>query len=272
MARTRPAWRRRTAVAGAALAALAVAGAAGAGGDGAEAAPIVLREGFDSRAEWASRLSRSNDRTDAHAAIVSAPGRTGRALRVTYPSGEYGGGAGVQFALRLRPRNDLYLRYRVRFDRRFDFVRAGKLPGLAGGDANSGGDIPNGRDGWSGRLQWLSGGRVENYMYLPTSEDFGSHFRWRRARLERGEWNCLEMRYRLNRPGRSDGRIQSWIGGRRVLDRGGLRFRNTGSLRIDQVFFSTFFGGNDDDYAPGRRQVAWFDDLAVSTGRIGCRR
>jgi hypothetical protein len=259
-------------VACAGLAALAAAGAAGAGDDRAEAAPVVLREGFDSPSKWASRLSRSNDRTEAHAAIVSAPGRPGRALRVTYPAGEFGGRAGVQFALRLRPRDDLHLRYRVRFDRRFDFVRAGKLPGLAGGDANSGGDIPDGRDGWSGRLQWLGGGGIENYMYLPTSDDFGTHFVWRRARLSRGDWNCLEMRYRLNRPGRSDGRIQSWLDGRPVLNRGGLRFRDTGALRIDQVFFSTFFGGNDDDYAPGRPQVAWFDDLAVSTGRIGCGR
>jgi hypothetical protein len=177
----------------------------------------------------------------------------------------------VQFELPLkRPGTDMHLRYRVLFPRSFDFVLAGKLPGLAGGEANSGGDVPDGSDGWSGRLQWLKGGRVENYMYLPTSDGFGTHYPWR-GRVNRGSWNCLEMRYRLNTPGRSDGRIVSWLNGRQVLSRGGLRFRDTGRLRIDQLYFSTFFGGNTGEYAPERSQFAWFDDFVVSTGRIGCR-
>lgn len=261
---------RLTRVLGAAtFAAAALAGAAVVGDVAtASAAPRVLTEGFESPSRWSDRLSR---RDSQRAAIVPAPGRPGRALRVRYPAADIGGGAGVQFELPLRRRgDDLHLRYRVRFQRGFDFVLAGKLPGLAGGDANSGGDVPNGSDGWSGRLQWLQGGRVENYMYLPTSDGFGTHFPWR-GRLSRGSWNCLEMRYRLNTPGRSNGRIMSWLNGRPVLDRSGLRFRDTRSLRIDQVYFSTFFGGNTDDYAPERAQFAWFDDFVVSTGRIGCR-
>ena len=36
----------------------------------------------------------------------------------------------------------------------FDFVRAGKIPGLAGGRTNTGGRKPDGTDGWSARMMW----------------------------------------------------------------------------------------------------------------------
>ena len=62
---------------------------------------------------------------------------------------------GAQWRLELGDDYDeLYLTYRVRFADEFNFVKGGKLPGLVGGEANTGGRVPTGRDGWSARMMW----------------------------------------------------------------------------------------------------------------------
>ena len=61
--------------------------------------------------------------------------------------------------------DDLYCSYYVRFAPGFDYVKGGELPGLAGGAANTGGNKPTGRDGWSARMMWRTGGEVVQYVY-----------------------------------------------------------------------------------------------------------
>lgn len=75
--------------------------------------------------------------------------RWGRSLRVLYLKGGFGpdeGGALWRLDLG-RNYEELYLSYWVQFDLGFDFVKGGKLPGLVGGQANSGGDKPDGLTG-----------------------------------------------------------------------------------------------------------------------------
>ena len=50
---------------------------------------------------------------------------------------------------------------------RIDFVKGGKLPGLFGGEGNTGGGIPTGMDGFSARMMWRGSGRVVQYVYYP---------------------------------------------------------------------------------------------------------
>jgi hypothetical protein len=70
---------------------------------------------------------------------------------------------------------------------------------------------------------------------------------------------------RLNAPQASDGVIEVWLDGRKVYTAGGLRFRTTDRLKIDGVFFSTFFGGGDRTWATPRDQYADFADVRMST-------
>src|ERR1019366_926325 len=96
----------------------------------------------------------------------------GHSLRVKYPKGTFSSGGGLQSLtdfskFPLKPQESLYLRYYVRFDPGIDFVKGGKLPGLAGGNGNTGGHKPNGSDGWSARVMWRADGKIVQYVYHP---------------------------------------------------------------------------------------------------------
>lgn len=69
----------------------------------------------------------------------------------------------------------------------------------------------------------------------------------------------------MNTPGKNDGIIQSWLDGELVLDRRDIRFRDTNTFSIDQLYFSTFFGGDDPSWAPSKNETVLFDDFNVST-------
>ena len=69
--------------------------------------------------------------------------------------------------------------YDVQFEEGFDFVKGGKLPGLFGGEGNTGGGIPTGMDGFSARMMWRGNGRVVQYVYYPDQpEHFGHDMPW----------------------------------------------------------------------------------------------
>lgn len=58
----------------------------------------------------------------------------------------------------------MLLSYEVAFDKGFQWVKGGKLPGLRGGSDTSGcegGAEPNGTDCWSTRLMWRTAGEGE---------------------------------------------------------------------------------------------------------------
>jgi hypothetical protein len=207
-------------------------------------------------------------------------GGAGRVLRVRYPKGTIGGPlGGMQFMspfvrLGLAPCDHLFLRYYVRFAPDFDFVKGGKLPGLVGGEANTGGHIPNGRDGFSVRLMWRPGSRVVAYVYHPDqATQWGDDFRFTQGsgdcRFKPGQWHCVETEVRLNTPGRHDGLVRGWFDGEAVLEHAGLRFRDIPGLKIDGFYFSTFFGGGDLSWAARKDEHVDYDAFVISTQRVG---
>ena len=185
--------------------------------------------------------------------------------------GAAGGGAQSYWALG-QPLQEAYLRYWVWFAPDFDFVKGGKLPGLYGGEHTSGGDIPDGTNGFSTRYMWRADGKGEVYAYLPSSVDHGSSLGRGTWTFPRGRWACLEQRVHLNEPGRADGVIDVWFEGTQVLHADSLTFRTTPDLQIDGLFFSTFFGGGDSSWASPKDQVARFGGFAISPRQIGCDR
>jgi hypothetical protein len=199
---------------------------------------------------------------------------SGRSLRVFYPSGSLGPHeGGAQWMLELGSSyEELYCSYRVKFGEGFDFVLGGKLPGLVGGKANTGGNRPNGRDGWSARLAWRAAGRVAQYVYHPDQPGvYGEDFEWDvgGARMFiAGEWVTVEQRILMNEPGHRGGVIEGWWSGELALRRQGLRFRDVDGFAIDAFYFSTFFGGNSDDRASKKDEYVYFDNFVISTGRI----
>ncbi len=204
---------------------------------------------------------------------VEAEGADGRALRVHYPGGTFGpGDGGAQWRLDLDGAHDeLVCRYRVRFREDFDFVQGGKLPGLVGGEANTGGDPPDGTDGFSARLMWRTGGEVVQYVYHPDQPgSWGEDLPWDEGGQRvfvPGRWHDLEHRVVINTPGQHDGVIEAWFDGELALRRDDLRFRDTDGFAVDALYFSTFFGGGDATWAATRDEYVDFDEFEIRTER-----
>ena len=207
--------------------------------------------------------------------------RFGTILRVHFPEGsasptvteEEGAPLGGA-QLYLEPRNGvpasrLHLRYYVRFPDEFDFVKGGKLPGLYGGTVTGGRRTPDGTDGFSTRLMWRRSGVGEVYAYLATSRGMGTSIGRGSWRFRPGEWHLIEQEVVLNDPGRRDGRIRVWLDEREVLSQADVEFRTANELKIEGVFFSTFFGGSDASWATPTDTTIDFADFEVSKSYLG---
>lgn len=200
-------------------------------------------------------------------------------ITVHYPAGSYDPGSmvrlglpygGIEFKSRLNQpgRECLILTYELKFDKNFNFVKGGKLPGLYGGTGNTGGKIPNGHDGFSTRYIWKEKGVGAIYAYLPTSKIWGTAIGVGSWTFSVGRWHTLEQLVKLNTPGRADGVISIWYDRALVHSESGLVFRDTKSLTIDGLLFSTFFGGNNASFATPVSTNIQFRNFVMSSHRI----
>jgi hypothetical protein len=226
---------------------------------------------FGNGLSFTNRGSFGLDRATVLPATDGAPGRP---LRVIYPAGsasnrsaaDYGtayGGTQVYLRLLNGAVDGARLQYYVRFQPGFNFVKGGKLPGLYGGTMTSGGNIPNGSNGFSTRYMWRTGGAGEVYAYLPSSVTHGTSLGRGSWHFAAGQWTKMEQEVRLNTPGQADGSITVWLNGNQVFQQTGMVYRTTGDLRIDGLFFSTFFGGGDPSWASPTDQYAEFADFSL---------
>lgn len=229
---------------------------------------------FDWKKEWGIR--NENDWGWENLEIITDQSdRFKEIIRVHYPAGSASpsvsrqdgspiGGSQFYADLGIEPQEQLRLSYYVRFSENFEFVKGGKLPGLFGGTGNSGGDIPDGTDGFSTRFMWRRNGEGELYAYLPTSKDYGTSIGKGNWQFEPGVWHHLEQVITLNSPETKDGRIRVFVDGVEAIDREGLTFRTTADLKIEGIFFSTFFGGGDSSWATPNDVYIDFADFSVS--------
>jgi chitinase len=190
-------------------------------------------------------------------------------ISLSFPKGEFGTKkSGAQWKVEIPKHDDVTLSYKVRFGENFDFVKGGKLPGLAGGTANTGSKKPNGSDGWSARMMWRKNGDIVQYVYHPDqSGNFGEDFPWdyqgKQSQFVPGKWHDISTRVVMNSPGKKDGKIFSWIDGDLALVQTNLRFRDKDSLGIDILYFSSFFGGGDSSWSSSKNEHIDFDDFIV---------
>ena len=218
----------------------------------------------------------------------NAFGGRGSSLRVRYPAGGEGPGeGGAQWIVELdEGYEEAYLSYRFKFSPGFDFVRGGKLPGLAGGSAPSGNAPADGVRGWSGRLMWRTDFRGETGQpeqrtsgLISYAKHLHSGFAMdgrqedevfvvepatgQESVLESERWYTVRQRVVMNTPGQRDGILQIWLDGRLVLTQTNLQYRNTPDLKIDRLFFSTFFGGGE-AWRSSKNEYCYFDDFKMS--------
>lgn len=194
----------------------------------------------------------------------------GKVLRVGYPKGSVGPAeGGSQFLVKLPPADEYWLSYLVKFEPGFDFRKGGKLPGLtSGGSRFTGGNKPANGEGWSARYMWRVEGDAELYLYyVDMPGEWGEGLVFKDVRFEPGRWHRLTQHIRINQPDKADGLIEVWFDDTKVLARGDLRLRIGNQGRIDSFCFSTFHGGQGDEWAPTVDSFARFDDFLLDVRR-----
>lgn len=257
-------------------------------GDGISTGTIVLHATFDEAIVGAygqdaveqdfGATPSWNDGLDEGRATIEEEANT-KFLRVTYPAGQYGPGlGGVQFTIPLGASyTELFLAYRVRFGSGFEWVKGGKLPGLVGGTAPTGclaKDDPDSLSGFSARMMWRAGGLPVQYLYFPErisecGDDYDYLVGGISAAFSPGTWHTVQHRIVMNDPGMPNGIMQAWFDGQLAVDEQSFLWRAEGyEYEVDALYFSTFFGGGDDSWAPSTDQTIDYDDFVIATGPI----
>ncbi|KAK6177420.1 hypothetical protein SNE40_015524 [Patella caerulea] len=206
-------------------------------------------------------------------------------IRVFYENGSYSNppvhnARGAQFySLPTSSRTAMTLSYQVYFSPGFDFVMGGKLPGLFGGDEA---DCSGGRHSttcFSARLMWREKGDGEIYVYMP---DQAAGFCERKDvicfpakgnslgrgsfRFKTGVWTRITEHLQLNTVGKSDGIAKLFVDGNLVYSGQNLIWRVSDNVRINGLFFSTFFGGGSPPWASRMDCYSYFKDFIISEG------
>ena len=78
-------------------------------------------------------------------------------------------------------------------------------------------------------------------------------------------WHILKTYVKMNTPEQKDGKIISWFNGIEVVNID-IMFRKDLSFGIDQFKFTTFFGGNDESWAPTKDEKMYFKDFVFTEG------
>lgn len=220
----------------------------------------AVRQGYGSHKDWGTKNIE-----------VLSPQQTGlgeTGLRVLYPEGTSApsdngkGGAGFYATIdALAGAERACLQYKVRFEPGFNFVKGGKLPGLYGGDAPSGGDEVTG-DGFSMRFMWRENGQGELYEYVVNKDsDYGKSVGRGLWTFPTGRWVTIEQEIILNDPQKKNGIARVWIDGEPILEQRGIVYRTQGDVYVDGLMFSTFFGGHGEKWRTPRDQTADFADF-----------
>ncbi|CAD6897284.1 unnamed protein product [Tilletia caries] len=168
-------------------------------------------------------------------------------------------------------------RYSVWFPPNFQFVKGGKLPGLYGGRENcSGGD--SAADCWSSRMMWREKGAGELYLYVPQklqdpglckvppfsvcNDAYGISVGRGSFKFHTGAWTHIQQTLTMGSHNASlpDGALDIVVDGVRRFSFDKVFY----PAQTRGIFFSTFFGGNGDEWATPVDQKVWFRDFSLS--------
>ncbi len=92
-----------------------------------------------------------------------------------------------------------------------------------------------------------------------------------RFTFSKGEWTCLEMRVRLNTPGVADGEMEYWIDDAPAFAVRDMRWRTVDTVALNRVELQHYINGSNWFGTPEQSNEVWFDDVVISTRRVGCR-
>ncbi|KAI0085970.1 hypothetical protein BDY19DRAFT_895782 [Irpex rosettiformis] len=207
---------------------------------------------------------------------------TNAALQLFYPAGSInpesqpqGGADFYASPIDISKAKNVTLEYSVFFPADFDWVLAGKLPGLYGGHSGcSGGN--DARSCFSTRLMWRAEGAGELYLYAPKDkqtkalcsappqsvcdQEYGLSISRGSFNFASGAWTHVKQTVTLNTPGGQDGGFVLDVNGQEVMRRADVFYRDAAVLPRR---CPSFFGGHEEKYASPRDQYTWFKDFAI---------
>lgn len=186
---------------------------------------------------------------------------------------------------------DVTLSYDVYFPSSFSWVRGGKLPGAYGHSTHCSG----GRDSnhcISTRFMWRANGAGELYLYFPkgdqpnfdtwakhqqaeivTNDNYGVSIRSPSFVFTHNKWINLKQQIHLNSVhssghGNADGWIKVFVnhGSSPIMMIQDAVLRKYDDVKIDGIFFSTFFGGHDDSWASAHDMYTLYKNFQISVG------
>ena len=253
----------------------------------------------DTKANYGKGFYDGSDPSSDRAMIDSGESVTGngQSLRITFPAGKLKtADSGVDTRIPLSgtaskntyAADELYLSYWIKFSDNFEFEQCGgKLPSLGGADYASR------ENQWKGRIMWRPGGSIQFYMELPHDLDkIDSDFDrfWGEKEIDGGSicdnrfspylatpgWHNIELHYKLNSLGQSDGLFEGWVDGNKGYKLVNAdvfgNYRPEGGeqdkLTINSILLSTFLGGSSDQYKMAEDTYIWVDEFKVSTTRV----
>jgi len=200
-----------------------------------------------------------------HTEVVDC-GSQGKCVRVAYEP-DSRGSPRVTRNVTIPPASEYTLSYRLQFEKGFQFVKGGKLPGLGPQDPTTGcaDTVP---DGWSSRLMWRREGRAVIYLYHQEREERCGDDVEGDGQFSVGVWHDVALHVRVNTPGEHDGFAELFLDGVSVSRREGVLFRSSAgeATEIGSLMFHTFFGGSDSSWSPSQTVFARYDDFAVAPG------
>lgn len=81
-----------------------------------------------------------------------------------------------------------------------------------------------------------------------------------------GRWTCHEMYVKNNTPGQTDGAYRFWVDDVMIIERTGVDLRGDTGYNFNTVQLDCYWNGGSP-----REQNRYYDNLVISTQRIGCR-
>jgi hypothetical protein len=214
-----------------------------------------------------------------------------------FAQGERGNASGAAIFANpfgLLPADGIRMSYEVFFPDTWDWVIAGKLPGVslgtAAGQHASGGQWKD--DAGSFRVMWQkpvgTTALIKGYAYLALpggvargmdpqgpnaraameDDDRTGYSVWYRKNpgmtATKGQWNAIDFTVKLNTPGRADGVLSMTVNGvtRSIND---MVWRSSVKVRIVDMYFVSIFGGNDKKFAVKYPTHALFRNVRFET-------
>ena len=236
---------------------------------------------FDPNVSWAS----ANDWTSRGTLMQVYSGQ----LRFRIPADQTGDGTGGKIRVPLSGRQSNYLQYDFRFEDGFDFTppsggsNGGKLPGLAGGDGNTGGDPATDGDGWSARLMWR-GDKTSNsstarlYAYVYHKDQPGTYGQYLDTGFDVRDntWYTVRMFVKMNQGNSQDGTIRVWLKrrvdsgfGNSKLSRTNMRWMDNNHT-VDEALIQVFNGGSGSKWYLDNTSFIRLDNIFTCDNSAQC--